>query len=604
MTSLLARLRRDRRQRDWDARLDPGPLGRLAAATRLAVAGRYAARALGAGMTVLTVACYVAMAAVVGSGILVLIVDGIAGSRQLLVDLGGPTLDSSSAAGDAITVAEGVGTLWLMVTFGGLAVLTVTLARFGERTARREAIAAPQVRTRLRGRVGAVPAAAAVAGVGCILWLARPALHPAVMLLYEYPLVTWIPALAAAPAAALVTVLGRRHGTWTGAGAAFVLWIACLIALPSLQGRALYEATSYDRDAALPRTTQPRLLPKEAAREYARAHGLRHAHLVVDPGTGALVWSAEAKPGLVPRGPSHAIALQSVDRVDGSFERAPVGFDPAVSRTGPGSFAWRTAERHYFTRVEDPAIVPIGRGRAVAVAPYVGYRGFPVRRPHWAGVYVYHQDGTLEDVSPQQALARPELARSGRLYPEKLARDVAEAYGYESGAAAALRGRPRTEIDDPIGNPQPYLTNLGDGRVAWVTTGHPPGHDDSVSAVFLTDAASGATTIWRPPAGRRLLSNDGAAALADGLPLEWTGCCDGDGNTYDIRRVTEPRPVFAKGHFYYLVSIVPVNGFGTTEAVDRTVLVDAERRRIVRVFDHADGEADDALRAFFGRERR
>lgn len=426
MTSLRARPRRDRRQRDWDARLDPAPLGRLAAVAPLLVAARYAARALRLGISALVVMAYCVVVVVGLSGNILAAIpgaiagghDGLAGGRQLLVDLGGATLDSSSAAGDVITVAEGVGLLWLMVTFGGLAVLTVTLARVGERTARREAIAAPQVWTRWTERVGAVPAGAAVAGAGCILWLARPALQPAVMLLYEYPLVTWIPALAAAPAAALVTVLGRRHGTRVGAGAAFVLWIACLIALPSLQGRALYEATSYELEAALPRTTQPRLLPKQAAREYARAHGLRHAHLVVDPGTGALVWSAEEKPGLVPRGPSHAIALQPVDRVDGSFERTPVGFDPAVSRTGPGSFAWRTAERHYFTRVEDPAIVPIGRGQAVAVAPYVGYRGFPVRHPYWAGVYVYHQDGTLEDLSPQQALARPELARSGRLYPE------------------------------------------------------------------------------------------------------------------------------------------------------------------------------------------
>jgi hypothetical protein len=46
---------------------------------------------------------------------------------------------------------------------------------------------------------------------------------------------------------------------------------------------------------------------------------------------------------------------------------------------------------------------------------------------------------------------------------------------------------------------------------------------------------------------------------------------------------------------------VPVNGFHTRLPVDRTVLVDAEKRRIVRVFDHADSEADDALRAFFRR---
>ena len=250
--------------------------------------------------------------------------------------------------------------------------------------------------------------------------------------------------------------------------------------------------------------------------------------------------------------------------------------------------------------MQDPVIVPLGGGRAVAVAPYIGYRGFPVRHPYRQGVYVCHQDGTLEDLTPQQALARPELVRSGRLFPETLARDIAEAYGYRTGAAAVVLDRPRTEIDQPVGNPQPYLTDLGDRRVSWVTVAHPAGDDGTASALFLTDAATGVTSVWRAPPGQRVLSNTGAAALARHLPLRWTECCDDDGDHYDIRRVTEARPVFVRGHFYYLVSIVPVNGYRTVRPVDRTVLIDAQERRVVCVFDHADSQAGAALRAFFG----
>ena len=284
---------------------------------------------------------------------------------------------------------------------------------------------------------------------------------------------------------------------------------------------------------------------------------------------------------------------QPLDRVDGTRRRVATGFDPAVTRWGPGSLDWRAYERHYFTSVDSWVVVPLGGGRAVAVASYVGYRGFPVRRPYWKGVYVYHQDGTLEDLTPAQALHRPELVRSGRLCPEHLARQIAEAYRYRNADGDA------TEVTDPPGNPQPYLTNAFDRQIRWVTVAHLPNHDRTISTIFLTDSTTGATQVWRASPRDHLLSNDGAADLARALRLQWRGCCDSDDNSYELRRVTEARPVFARGQLYYLVAIVPTEWLDTTQPVDQTVLVDARRRRIVRVFDHADSEADDALRAFF-----
>jgi hypothetical protein len=237
-------------------------------------------------------------------------------------------------------------------------------------------------------------------------------------------------------------------------------------------------------------------------------------------------------------------------------------------------------------------IVPLGGGRAIAVAPYLGYRGFPVRRPYVRGVYVVHQDGTLEDLTPQQAMRRPELVRSGRLFPERLARRIAAAYGY---------GPRPTAIDDPPGNPQPYLTNLGDGQVDWVTVGHPRGDDTTVSAVFLTDAARGITRVWHAPPGVHLLSNQGAVALAHQLDIPWDreDLTDGDET---LRYAVEPTPVFARGRLFYVVSIVPDRDYlHTPEPVDRTVVVDAERRAIAEVVNHRYPSADAHLRAFFRR---
>ena len=443
---------------------------------------------------------------------------------------------------------------------------------------------------------------AVVAVVAVVAWWARPVFHGVVMLLYVYPLVTWIPLLVGFAVVAVCVLgavaarrearAGLRFGLAWQTFAAVVSWIVFMALLPSWQGQALYAASSYIDTTSLPLTTQPRLLPKVAARDRG---DLRDAHLVVDPSSGQLAWSAEHKGGFILRGSSDGVVVQPLDRVDASVTRTRGGFSPALSEVGPGSLTWEAAKRHYFTRVQERVVVPLGGGRAVAIAPYIGYRGFPVRHPYWRAVYVYHQGGTIEDLTPQEAMRRPELARSGRLFPEKLARRIADAYGY---------GPSGTEIDDPRGNPQPYLTNLGDGQIRWVTVGHPRGDDSTVATIFLTDAAGGRTLVWHAPPGRRLLSNEGAAQLTRTLDIEWNNCCDSDGTSTPLRFVSEPRPVFARGRFFYVVSILPEKALKTPEAVDRTVVIDAQKRRIVKVVDHADSDADEDLRAFFAGEAR
>jgi len=307
--------------------------------------------------------------------------------------------------------------------------------------------------------------------------------------------------------------------------------------------------------------------------------------------------------GLLRRGASQDVGALALDDVTGVRHTAARGFNPAVSRVGPGSLQWRAYDRNYFTRVEDAVLVPGGGGEAVAIAPYLRYKGFPVRHPVWAGVYVYHQDGRMEDLTPQQALARPELARSGRLYPERLARAVASAYTFKSGPGAEIDDRPRTVISDPSGNPQPYLTNLGDREVRWVTVAHDARDDRDASAVFLTDGASGDTSVWTPPHGTRLLSNQGAVAVVKRLPLQWD-TTDDNGDIIWIRKVVEPTPVFANGHLYYLVSIVANRHYvDTLYPVEETVVVDAVKRRIVERYNDDDPSASKALMAFFNPAR-
>jgi hypothetical protein len=271
-------------------------------------------------------------------------------------------------------------------------------------------------------------------------WITAPVVHGVLILFYIYPLVTWVPPLVCVPllagaaAAGSLWGGGARDGVRRGLGwqtcAVLTFWTVAMMALPAFQGHALHAATSYVESATLPDRTQPRLLPKEAAVARGESIALRDSHLVVDPSTDALVYSAEQKAGALPRGRSGGVIVLPVDAVDGAPAKVSGGFRPAVSQVGPGSLTWRAYRRHFFTRVMERVIVPLRGGGAVAVAPYIGFKGFPVRHPFWQGVYVLHQDGRLEDLTPRQALARSDLAASGHLFPEKLARDIAEAYGY------------------------------------------------------------------------------------------------------------------------------------------------------------------------------
>src|SRR4051812_26144017 len=116
--------------------------------------------------------------------------------------------------------------------------------------------------------------------------------------------------------------------------------------LPGWQGCGLYHATRYDENGSLPVTTQPRLLPKQAAQAYADKASIHHAHVVVDPISHRLVWSSEKATGIL-QSQGQGIGVQPLDGLDGMLRERPLRFTPAVSRIGPGSITCKGYKRHY-----------------------------------------------------------------------------------------------------------------------------------------------------------------------------------------------------------------------------------------------------------------
>lgn len=192
---------------------------------------------------------------------------------------------------------------------------------------------------------------AIVAGLGLVLagvwlWSARPLFHGVLMPFYQWPLVTWIPIVLGLLFTAICVPIGvvLRRGSKAGLRVGVMwrvpvtgcLWLVFVSLLPGWQGHALYESTVY-AVGELPYTTQPRLLPKAAAQAYAADTSLHNAHLVINPATGTLVWSAERAGGLLRRGASQGFAVLPIDRVDGTEQLYAGGFRIAASRVGPGS---------------------------------------------------------------------------------------------------------------------------------------------------------------------------------------------------------------------------------------------------------------------------
>jgi hypothetical protein len=438
-----------------------------------------------------------------------------------------------------------------------------------------------------------------------VLWFFRPWFHGLVMFFWTAPLV-WLPHVAI-----MAVVLGRQwrvrrdilRRLQSGRGrtallvapvAAFLLFVIAGIFNAPLVSRSIYEHTDYAALASLPAGGTPRILPKEVAEQIAAGgfnsptEQLTDFHIVrTDKG---LAWTAMRTPDgafrVFSKKSQGVVALdaeqtaRTVRQVD-----APFKYAPGVQITD--NLRWQLLKRHYLIELGEETAILDAAGRPLIVVPYVKYRGLLIRRPVFGGVFVVHPDGKIEDLSPDAARKRPELVASGRLFPEVLARRIQDAYAYKKGLWNAwFVHEEQTHISDTEDNQQPYLIDFGPGRGAkWVTVAEPYGRAFAVNAIFLTDAVTGKTEIWRVPRGQSLTGNRRALETVRSVTIPGVDFAsrsdqqDGRGGDF---RVVEPRPVFVAGRLVYLISIVP----DAANSVSKTVIVDAERNKVAAIFDN------------------
>jgi len=455
-------------------------------------------------------------------------------------------------------------------------------------------------------KIKPVPVVLAVVAL-VVLWLVRPIWHGLAMFVWTQPLVWLAPLLLLA---AGVVLLRRSQRSWTTledlrtgvrpptylfafpALAFFVFVLGAALNTP-LVGKAIVDNTAYDAIPGLPAGGKVRLVPREVAEVNASSafnsptETLTNFRIVNTE--DGLVWTALR----TPQGAFRVFSKKSQGIVELDAEKTArsLRYIDAELQVAPGlqitdNLRWRLLKERFLITLEEPVGIETPDGPRLLV-PYLEYKGLLIRRPVLGGVFVVAPDGTIEDLEPEEAARRPELAETGRIFSDTQARRIQEAYQYKGGIWNAwFVHENQTRITDTETNRQPYLVDFGAAGLGnqWVSVAEPYGRAFAASAIFLTDATTGKTRIWRVPERTSLSGNRRALQAVRAVSIPGIDYGDGaPGSTGSGNfRVVEPRPVFVEGHLVYLTSIVPKE----LNAVSKTVVVDAETNKLVAIFDN------------------
>jgi len=476
-----------------------------------------------------------------------------------------------------------------------------------------------------------------------VLWLVRPTVHGLAMFAWTRPLV-WLPPalvllvgfgllfarsarpprrLGAAPAGRATDprldpvkrrrfnprlpsvprvdpkVIAASPGAVVTLVLAFLAFMAGSIAVGPVTASALYQDTRYAGIPGLPAGGIVRVVPSDVAEQSASSgfnsstERLSNFSVVRTP--QGLDWTALRTPNGAVR--TFTKKSQGLASLNAASSARQLRLTDAEFETAPGlrvtdGLRWRLLKRRFLVDLADPVAIRDERGRPRILVPYLSYKGLLVRRPQLGGVFLVSPNGDIEDLSPEEARARPAVANSGRLFPPTLAREMQDAYAYKNGIWNKLFiHEEQTQISDTELNPQPYLVDFGKRGAKWVTVAEPYGRAFAVNAIFLTDASTGRTEIWRVPRDQSLSGNRRALQTVRSLTIPGVVFADDSvrGAGGGRFRVVEPRPVFANGNLVYLVSIIPEQA----NSISKTVVIDAAANKQVAIFDNdSDPQAD------------
>lgn len=390
------------------------------------------------------------------------------------------------------------------------------------------------------------------------------------------------------------------------AALAFFTFIVMGVLSGPLVAKDLYSHTTYTTIKTLPPSGSVRITPKEVAERVAGSgfnsatETLTDFHLIRS--NGNLAWTAMRTPSGAYRALTQNSAgtlelnasssSRDASQADGKFETAPGMFVT-------DNLTWQLRKVNYFAELDDAIAFTGADGKPLIAVSYIKYKGLLIRRPVFGGVFIVHPSGKIEDLSPAEAVKRKELVATGRIIPEQLARRQQEAYAYKGGLFNKwFVHEDQTQITTTESNPQPYLLDFGKLGLKYVTAAEPYGRAFAVNAIFLTDAVTGKTDLWRPPNNADLTGNRRVLETVRSLSIPGIDFAETSTNAPNDRggfRVVEPRPIVVDGRLVFMTSIVPDNA----NNVSKTVFIDAATNRTAAIFNNdSDDNVDAKIAAF------
>jgi hypothetical protein len=385
-----------------------------------------------------------------------------------------------------------------------------------------------------------------VFGLG--FWFASPIFHGLLIGFYA----NWFFWLLVVIGTILLVVLLRRGATRAAAmvgGAWLLLLLFFLIFGVALQQVRFYNALDIQTLDSIPRTEGVRYLPLEVAARAAQNQANEPRVQLGDfepfgEEGGTLGWVA-------PREPSGGFNVftyeqQGVATVRGEGEvevlREPFRYGEGMSITD--NINWRLIEERFWVTLDDP-YYSVDDGEPLMLVPYLRYRlSFPVTIPYWAGTFVVHPDGEIEDLTAEEIVEDERFANE-RLYPASLARRAADSLAYQNGiwnAWVTRRDVPEVPVLENSANQMPFLLPTEDGSV-WYTALEPYGPSNATYTMLYADAHTGEHSVYRLPFDEALIGpNRSFGFVTNAYPnFQWIRA-SASGETGNVVSL-EPRPV-------------------------------------------------------------
>ncbi|MCU4743899.1 hypothetical protein [Natronoglomus mannanivorans] len=263
-------------------------------------------------------------------------------------------------------------------------------------------------------------------------------------------------------------------------------------------------------------------------------------------------------------------------------------FDDQPFAVGEGmlfhrSAEWNLKKTDYWAQYNDDPIEFVHDGDAYMAYPKTGHEWHwtpvPHTTPTWEGVALVHTDGTIEHLSPEQA-QESEILAGQRLYPLSNTALEMNSLGYRNGiinqlsVVGAHEGHVEVaSLPAGAGNSQPFVIDLADEQLSYVTAMEPHGEDTrGLDEVWFVDAytgefqyfATGSETLTGPERAMGIVrSADSRTGWGDNFV------------------VIEPVPVTVDAELWWHSKVVPTDNTDIT----RNVFVNAHTGEAVEIYD-------------------